>query len=251
MSNREILGVKINLVNKTEALQLAQNFLYSSKPNAIFTPNPEMLVEASRDLEFKNILNQGDLNICDGFGLKLVAPKLTRISGADFMLDLCALAEQEQKSVYLLGSDDSEIVEKAGQNLQQKFSRLKIAGTDHGYVIELVKTEQGSILQYNKDERAETIHRIIMSAPDILLVAFGHNKQEKWIMENVNELPSVKIAMGVGGAFDYLSGKIKRAPKIFQKIGMEWLWRLINEPKRIKRIWNATFVFLYYFLRNK
>lgn len=257
VSTIKILGVKINVIDKTGALVVARNFLHSTKPNLIFTPNPEMLVEATRNPGFKNILNQGDLNLCDGFGLKLVASKLTRISGADFILDLCALAEQEQKSIYLLGSGSEETLKKAVENLQQKFPRLKIAGTDPGYKIELVKTDQGNVLQCNQDERAETLHRIIMSAPDILFVAFGHNKQESWLVENIDQLPSVKIAMGVGGAIDYLAErnylgeKIKRAPKFVRTIGLEWLWRLAREPRRIKRIWNATIVFTFLVLSKK
>jgi N-acetylglucosaminyldiphosphoundecaprenol N-acetyl-beta-D-mannosaminyltransferase len=243
MRTISILEIIFHVVNKKEAYEEARRFLYSSQINLIFTPNPEMLVEATHDPHFKNTLNQGDLNLCDGFGLKLAAPELTRISGADFMLDLCALAEQEQKSIYLLGSGSEETLKKAVENLQKKLPRLKIAGTDPGYTIALIKTDQGNVLQCNQDERAETLHRIIMAAPDILFVAFGHNKQETWIVENSDHLPSVKIAMGVGGAIDYLGEKIKRAPKWMRDIGLEWLWRLLREPRRIVRIVRATVIF--------
>lgn len=247
----EILGVRIDTVKKDEIMNKISLFLADSKSHMIFTPNPEILVEATRNPNFKNTLNQADLNLCDGFGLKIVKPQLTRISGADFMLDICGRAEQENKSIYLLGSRDTTTLKKAVQNLQQKFPALRIAGTDPGHKIELVKTEKGSELKYNQDENAETLQRIIESAPDILFVAFGHNKQESWIMENIHQLPSVKIAMGVGGAIDYLRGKIKRAPILLRMFGLEWLWRLVREPRRIKRIWNATFVFLFLVIFKK
>lgn len=231
-------------------MQIARDFLFSQKPNYIFTPNPEMLVDASHDANFKQALNQGDLNICDGFGLSLFA-KTKRIPGVDFMVELCALAAKEHKSVYLLGSGNREVLTKTKETLLQKFPSLNIVGTNPGYKIELLPEEKGTRLDFNPHERDEVVHDIIMHAPDILLVAFGHNKQEQWIVENVPNLPSVKIAMGVGGAFDFLGGKSKRAPKFLQTFGLEWLWRLVLEPKRIKRILKAVVVFPYSALKNK
>ncbi|MEA3272166.1 MAG: WecB/TagA/CpsF family glycosyltransferase, partial [Patescibacteria group bacterium] len=92
-------------------------------------------------------------------------------------------------------------------------------------------------------DRENLLAKINFARPDIIFVAFGHGKQEKWIAENLNKLPSVKIAMGIGGAFDFISGKAKRAPTIFQRAGLEWFWRLIKEPQRYKRIYNATIKF--------
>ena len=90
-----------------------------------------------------------------------------------------------------------------------------------------------------------------MAQPDILFVAFGHGKQEKWIYENLKDLPGVKVAMGVGGAFDFVSGNKKRAPKWMRVIGLEWLYRLIHEPNNLGRIWKATVIFIYYFCCKK
>ncbi len=249
MKQNWILGISISLVKKSEALQIAKDFLHSQKPHYIFTPNPEMVVDASHDANFKQALNQGDLNLCDGFGLSLFA-KTPRLTGTDFMMDLCALAEQENKSMYLLGSSNQEVLVKTSEFLLQKFPKLKIVGTNPGYKIELLPEEKGTRLDFNPHERDEVVHDIIMHAPDILLVAFGHNKQEQWIVENAPNLPSVTIAIGVGGAFDFFSGKTKRAPKILQKIGLEWLWRLILEPKRIKRIIKAVVVFPFLAIRS-
>lgn len=245
-----ILGITISSVKKSEAMQIARDFLFSQKQNYIFTPNPEMVVDASRDKNFKQALNQGDLNLCDGFGLSVFA-RTPRIPGTDFMVELCALAEKENKSIYLLGSGNGEVVEKAAQFLLQKFPLLKIVGTDPGYKIEVINEKNGTRLDYNPNTREETVHKIIMTGPDILFVAFGHNKQEQWIVENAPNLPSVKIAMGVGGAFDFLGNKTKRAPGFLRSLGLEWLWRLVFEPSRIARIFKAVIVFPLFVLFKK
>ncbi len=241
----KILDVRIDKITKKEALERVAGFLQSNKLNKIFTPNPEMLVDASRDINFKEILNTGDLNICDGFGITLVTRgKLKRIPGVDFMQDICELAEKKSKSVYLLGTSSDEVVKKTAEVLQEKFPLLKIVGLNKGHEI----TTHGT---WNMEQNEEVLYDIITAAPDILFVAFGHSKQEKWIEQNYKDLPSVKIAMGVGGSFDFISGKIKRAPKWMRKLGLEWLYRLMREPKRLGRIWKATIVFIYYFLFKK
>ena len=242
----QILGVKIDELTKQQALEKAREFLLSSTSHKIFTPNPEMLVDAQKDADFKAVLNGGDMNLCDGFGLWLATGRRTeRISGVDFMLDLCALAEKEGKSVYLLGSGSDEVVKKTAQVLQNKFPMLKIVGCNKGPHI------LHSTFYIPQDDNEGTIHDIILSSPDILFVAFGHSKQEKWIDQNLRDLPSLKIAMGVGGAFDFISGKVHRAPRFMRKIGLEWLWRLAYQPWRIERIWKATFKFLYLCYKNQ
>jgi N-acetylglucosaminyldiphosphoundecaprenol N-acetyl-beta-D-mannosaminyltransferase len=256
-----ILGVKIDEVSKAQALSKAKGFLLSNNSHKIFTPNPEMLVDAQKDEAFKKILNSADLNLCDGFGLWLVAtlsfrPKrsgaeeslsksrISRISGVDFMVQLCELAEKENKSIYLLGSGSDQVVKKTAEVLQEKFPYLKIVGRNRGPEIDLLGASK-------LEENENLLYDIIISAPDILFVAFGHGKQEKWIDKNLPDLPSVKIAMGVGGSFDFISGYVKRAPKVMRMIGLEWLWKLTLQPKRIKRIYKATVIFTYIFLRKK
>lgn len=260
-----ILGVRVDEIDGTKALEKVAEFLDSQKQNKIFTPNPEMLVDARNDEYFREVLNSGDLNICDGFGLWL-ATKLSlrgsrfgsadeaiqspavRISGVDFMLNICALAQEKNKSVYLLGSGDENVIKSATEVLKQKFKDLKICGFNSGIKIEKIEDYK---IEYDKTGNEDILYDIIMQAPDILFVGFGHGKQEKWIYENLAQLPSVKVAMGVGGAFDFLAGKVKRAPKFMRVLGLEWLWRLVLEPWRIKRIIKATVVFLYYLIRKK
>ncbi|KKQ28117.1 MAG: N-acetylmannosaminyltransferase TagA [Candidatus Magasanikbacteria bacterium GW2011_GWC2_37_14] len=286
-----VLNVRIDNLSITEVLEKVTEFLNSNKSHKIFTPNPEILVDAQKDNYFKTVLNSGDLNVCDGTGLKLAMwlphsfqegvglpdmpsrqaggvaeadetpanstglrppplrkRRITRYPGIDLMHDICAFAEKTNKSVYLLGSGSEEVIRKTGDELRKKFKNLQIVGLNKGMKIKRLKDYK---ISYDKEENDEIVQQIIMSAPDILFVAFGHGKQEKWINENLKDLPSVRIAMGVGGAFDYISGTVKRAPLFLRQIGLEWLYRLIKQPQRIKRIWKATVVFIYYLCFHK
>ncbi len=243
----DILGVRIDNFSKPEVLNKISSFFSDGQQHKIFTPNPEMLVDAQKDEYFKQVLNSGDLNVCDGFGISLVSGA-KRYPGTDLMQDICQLAAEQGRSVYLLGSGSDEVVKKTAEVLKNRYSGLKIVGFDKGPIIE-IRDKRYEIRDINEND--EILHDTIMKAPDILFVAFGHNKQEKWIQENLKQLPSVKIAMGVGGAFDYLSGKTQRAPLFLRQIGLEWLYRLVREPSRLKRILKATVYFLYLYGKNK
>lgn len=193
---------------------------------------------------------------------------LNRFPGVELMEKICELAAQEGKSVYLVGGKEG-IAAQTASVLLKRFPGLKIVGAEEGIVLKCqipnvkcqIKSEfQNSKYQipntkymvnvdFDEEENKKLLNRINQAKPDILFVAFGHKKQEKWLAEFINELPSVKIGMGVGGSFDYISGKIRRAPRFIRQMGFEWLWRLIQEPcKRIRRIWKAiiSFGFLIY-----
>ncbi len=248
-----ILGIRIDTITRSAAIEKVRGFLHGNESKMVFTPNPEMLVDAQKDSYFKEILNKGDLNICDGKGIQLVSKeKIERISGVDFLGDVCGLAEKENKSVYLLGSGSDEVLRDCQKNLQSQFPLLKIVGQNKGARIQVNLDHKNFCVSYpHPEENEKVIDDIIDTAPDILFVAFGHIKQEKWIYEFLPQLPSVKIAMGVGGSFDFVAGKVKRAPEFLRRIGLEWLWRLLLEPRRIKRIWKATVVFLFYVLKSR
>jgi N-acetylglucosaminyldiphosphoundecaprenol N-acetyl-beta-D-mannosaminyltransferase len=239
----KILGIRIDNFSKTETLSKISEFLNSSKQHKIFTPNPEMLVDAHEDKYFTEVLNSGDINVCDGIGVAFVA-HMARYPGSDLMQDVCAVAEKENKSIYLLGSGSNEIVKKTADILQNKYPNLKIVGYHPGNNVTIEQSNNRTIIKYDSEQNNELLADIVMSAPDIIFVAFGHGKQEKWIYENLKHLPSVKIAMGVGGTFDYISGNVKRAPLFLRQIGLEWLYRLFKEPRRIGRIFKATFIFI-------
>lgn len=240
MENKKILGVRVDNLSEEQAHAKAREFLTGSGQHKIFTPNPEMVVKAQKDEYFKKVLNSGDLNLCDGFGLSLFSGA-PRITGVDFLLDICSLAEKESKSIYLLGSGSDEVVKKTAEELQEKFPCLQIAGLNPGPKI----TEIACHSDKMTDDNDEVLRDIQFKQPVILFVAFGMGKQEKWIQENLAKLPSVKIAMGVGGAFDYLAGAVPRAPRLMRAAGLEWLYRLIQQPSRIGRIFNATARFFY------
>ncbi len=241
-----VLDIRIDEMNKRQAINQVGDFLRLPDQYKIFTPNPEMIVKAQRDEYFKKILNNGDLNLCDGFGVKLAAlisgRSLVRVTGVDFMIDVCGLAAEQGKGVYLLGSGDDRVVSKACEELSKKFPTLKISGYNKGPEI-----TEGLAKQLDEG----ILEEICNSGAQILFVAFGMGKQEKWIYENLSKLPNIKVAMGVGGSFDFISGKIKRAPLFLRKLGLEWLYRLIQEPRRIGRIFNATVRFGYLIFKSK
>jgi len=238
-----VLGVRVDALSKTEILERVVLFLRSDKSHKIYTPNPEMLVKAHKDPVFKDVLNGSDINLCDGFGLSLFSGA-PRFSGVDFMLELCAIAEKEGRSIYLLGSGSNFVISKTIDKLREKFPKINIAGFDEGPDVDESKIGINS-------EEDETTHKIIKASPDILFVAFGMGKQEKWIDKNLRKIPSVKIAVGVGGSFDFISGLVQRAPCSMRKIGLEWLYRLYKQPKRFFRIVNAVLVFSILAIKEK
>lgn len=253
-----ILDIQIDNLAKPELLQKIEQFLDSDKQSHIVTPNPEFLVAAGKDQDFKNILNQADLAIPDGFGLKIAArllnhQKLQRHTGVDTIYDICAIAQAKNKSVYFFGAGEG-IAKKSANALKKRFPNLKIAGAESGGSINLPITSYQLLVTSDNDNGLnddKNIDIIKKTNPDILFIALGQVKQEKWLAQNLSKLPSVRLAMGVGGSFDYISGKTPRAPKFLRFLGLEWLFRLVLQPKRIKRIWNAVAVFMWLVFKKK
>ena len=221
-----ILGVPVDAVTMGEAVEMAERMLSNGNQNVIFTPNPEILLEASRDKEYRAVLQKADLALPDGIGLVLIgrflgAPFRERVAGVDFMVKLCELAAKHGQKVFLLGGRNG-VAEKASVSFKKQFPDLQIVGWS---------------------EEVDLPRPSLCNA-DIIFVALGAQKQEWWICDNLSRLPSVKIAMAVGGAFDMISGNIPRAPAFLRKAGLEWLWRFALEPKkRWKRVFNAAVVF--------
>ena len=238
----EILGIKIDDLDKKAAMELIKERLEKDLKTFIATPNPEMLTLSGKDKNFKGILNSADIKIPDGYGLKIGAKILgkklnARLAGTDLMEELCGFAAKRGLGTYLLGGwrDTARIT---AENLKKKYVDLKICGAESG----------GKMEAWDNRVIIEHINAV---KPEILFVALGHGRQEKWIFENSNKLPTVKVAMGVGGAFDFFSGRVRRAPMIMRKAGLEWLWRLIKEPYRYKRIWTAVVIFPMHCLAKK
>lgn len=236
MEKVDILGVGIDNLSLQEVLEKVTHFLRSTNQHFIVTPNPEFLVAANKDKQFKEILNYADIAVSDGVGLVYAAKfnkkKLVRVTGVDLVWAISELANERVKPwpFYLLGAGEGIAVETA-EVLTKQFPNLVIAGAQSGGEITSGATN------YN------IINEINLTKPKILFVAFGQIKQEKWIFSNLDKLPSVKLAIGVGGAFDYLSGATPRAPRFLQSLGLEWLYRLTQEPQRWRRIVIAIIVF--------
>lgn len=230
MTKIEILGVKIDNLTFQNAIEKSRLFFEDGKQNLMVTCNPEMILHANKDHSFKNILNSASMCVADGFGLILASKFLKdslgeRVVGVDFVENFCEICEKENKSIYLLGGREG-VAQKTADKFKKKHPNLKISGYLDG------------------DINLKDCYRLVKSVnPDVLFVAFGAPRQERWIYENLKEIPSVKLAIGVGGAFDFISGNVKRAPKLMRRLGLEWLWRLIIQPWRIRRIFNAVIIF--------
>lgn len=243
MENK-ILDVKIDNLYLAEVLESIELFLESNKQHYIVTTNPEFIVHAQHDEEFKDILNKANISIADGMGIKFAAKRYgwklkNRITGVDLMMSIAGIAEQKKKTIYLLGSKKG-VPSAAAFQLILKYPNLKIVGAETGY--------RSWHRHIKEDKLVKMINR---KKPDILFVALGHGKQEKWIARNLSKLNSVKLAMGVGGSFDYISGQVKRAPELVRKFGFEWLYRLIRQPWRLPRILTAVVRFSLLVMRDK
>ncbi|MBO5937916.1 MAG: WecB/TagA/CpsF family glycosyltransferase [Clostridia bacterium] len=225
-----LLGVPIAPLTRREAYaRLARLAVYGHAAR-IVTPNPELLLAAKRDPEFHAILSSADLRLPDGVGVLLGARLLgarlpERVTGIDSSEWLLSFAAKQGLRVFLLGGRPT-VAEAAADSLRAKLPDLILCGTHHGY---FDKT-QGS------PENDALLSLLQTTKPDLLFVCFGSPAQERWISENANKIPSLRLCMGLGGVLDVWSGRLKRAPKLFQQIGLEWLWRTLREPKRLRRL---------------
>jgi N-acetylglucosaminyldiphosphoundecaprenol N-acetyl-beta-D-mannosaminyltransferase len=216
-----------------------RSYLAGDEQRRVVTPNPEMFLRARNDRAFRECLQGADLSLPDGAGLLLVSMlrgrSMRRMTGTDFIPTvLVPEAVAANASIFFLGAK-GDIASRAARHLQRRFPSLRVSGAEGGGLI--TQGEEG----WRMD--AGLLTRIRTAGPDILLVALGHGKQEFWIRDHLPGLPSVKIAIGCGGALDYLSGHIGRAPQIVRAARCEWLWRVIREPRRFPRIIDAVIKF--------
>lgn len=222
MNKENILGVDVSPLSYEDLKKNIEKDIENNKKSFIVAINPEKILKARKDEKLKKLLNNATYEIPDGIGV-IYASKLkkgnikTRITGIDSMEMLCKLSEEKKYKIFMYGAKE-ETIKKAKENLEIKFPNIQIVGTINGY----------------EKDNDKIISSINKSKADIVFVALGSPKQEYWITENMDKV-SAKIFQGVGGSFDVFSGNIKRAPKWMQKIGLEWLYRLIKEPKRIFR----------------
>jgi N-acetylglucosaminyldiphosphoundecaprenol N-acetyl-beta-D-mannosaminyltransferase len=232
----QILGINVTSTSVNEVLTRVEDFVTYNSKFYIVTPNPELILMAQKNLILKEALNAANLPIPDGVGLKIANPDLSIIKGRKLFSELVKLAEKKSWKVFLLGGLDGEAA-KAAKQLKINYSKLKIE-TDSGPKLD----NNAESLGNNKKLETEAINRINKFAPELLFVAFGNPKQEIWIQKNLSKL-NIGGAMAVGGTFRYIAGMSKLPPAWMAKAGLEWLWRLITEPARIERVFNAVIVF--------
>lgn len=218
-----ILGVKVNKLTMDEAVGKAVELLQQDGLSKIYTPNSEIILYASENPEFTDVLNSADMIIPDGIGVVygskiLGSPLSERVAGYDLVCRLFTTMAQMGKSVYLLGAKPG-VAEAAAENLEKKYPGLVIAGTHDGYF---------------KDD-SEVIESINNAAPDFLMVCLGFPKQEKWIYDNADKL-NARLAIGAGGCLDVFAGTVQRAPEFYCNHGIEWLYRLVKQPSRFMRM---------------
>ncbi|EKD96120.1 MAG: teichoic acid biosynthesis protein [uncultured bacterium] len=278
-----ILNIKIDIEKtRGNIIVMVDKLLMDGKSHIICTTNPEFIIYAQDDDEFMSIINNSDISVPDGYGVILAYNYIDRvrsvekgglrnvklfftglgvffdsvlnrnivgecIKGVDLFFDISSFAERNAKSIFLLGgwpkdifgrnvNTDIDLASEAASRLKLKYKNLKIIGATSKYSYK--ESDDQKTLDYIKScMKNNNVDHI-----DFLFVAYGHPKQEKWINRNAHKIPA-RISMGVGGTFDYIVYPKKRAPNIFIKYKLEWLYRLIIQPWRFKRIINALPIF--------
>lgn len=222
-----ILGIDVDNINIDEAGEITKQLVENSNKSCkvIVAPNTEFIMMAQKDEEFYNILRGADLATPDSVGVMIGGklqkkPLKQRIPGQMYFRKVLEVGEKEGWTFYLLGGKD-DVPALATENLKKIYPNIKIVGYHEGF--------------FEKDSEEDVIAEINKLKPNVLFVAMGAPIQEKWIEKHKHEL-NVDVAAGQGGTFDYEAGKIKRAPIIFQKLGIEWFWRLMLQPARIFRM---------------
>lgn len=223
MSRTDVLGVGFDNVTMAEAVERALALIDAREGRYVVTPNPEIVMLAKENPALKEALAGADIVLPDGAGIVkgaaiLGRPMKEKVPGIDFACGVMARLAERGGSVYLFGAKPG-VAEAAAETLRTKFPGLVISGTSDGYF-----SDDGPIIEKIKD-----------AAPDLLLVCLGAPKQELWMAKMSGKLP-VGLMVGLGGSLDVFAGTVKRAPEAWQKLDLEWLYRLIKEPRRIGRM---------------
>jgi N-acetylglucosaminyldiphosphoundecaprenol N-acetyl-beta-D-mannosaminyltransferase len=233
-SRVDILGVAVDNLTEDEVVERIDGLVADGGAHHIVTVNPEFIMEAGRNPIFRGVLARADIATADGFGLLLAArylrqPLRGRVTGVELTRRIAALAARRGYRLFLLGAAPG-VAERTADVLQEAHPTLKIVGTYAG----------------SPHPRHEPFLQQLISAadPDILLVAYGHPAQDLWIARNQPAL-HIPLAIGVGGTFDYLAGIVPRAPAWLRRLGLEWVYRLMQQPWRWRRILDAVPRFLW------
>ena len=223
MSRIDVLGVSFDDLTMDEAVEIALGFMQERRACYACTPNPEIVMAAKGDAALRAALSGAELVLADGVGITKAAamlgtPLKSRVPGIDFASNVISRLAERGGSVYLLGAKPL-VAEAAADKLTQTYPGIVIAGTNDGYFT----------------DDAPVIEKINAASPDFLMVCLGSPKQELWMSANAGRL-SCGLMAGLGGSLDVLAGNVQRAPETWRRLGLEWLYRVIKEPKRLGRV---------------
>ena len=223
MSRIDVLGVSFDDLTMDEAVEIALGFMQERRACYACTPNPEIVMAAKGDAALRAALSGAELVLADGVGITKAAamlgtPLKSRVPGIDFASNVISRLAERGGSVYLLGAKPL-VAEAAAEKLTQTYPGIVIAGTNDGYFT----------------DDAPVIEKINAASPDFLMVCLGSPKQELWMSANAGRL-SCGLMAGLGGSLDVMAGNVQRAPETWRRLGLEWLYRVIKEPKRLGRV---------------
>lgn len=249
-----ILGINLDRGTFGEIIGQCEKWLTDSAVHGhqIVTVNPEFIMEAQKNEGFRHVLNTVDFRITDGVGLVMgslllygLRNRLHRCTGVDMTWQLVKLCFKYKKKIYLVGALDGiakGIAVRAATVIEKKFPGVIVGAED-------ALSRSGSVESSIQD--TALCERINIAKPDILLVAIGAPRQDVWIADHIGTLPSIRIALGIGGTLDYIAGVIPRAPRWVRKLGFEWFYRLVHQPHRWNRIVTATIRYPVALIRQK
>lgn len=223
MDKVNFYGVNLNLIDTKELLESCEGFLEQSGTKTVFFLNAHYYNIACKDKQYKNLLNKCDLLLNDGIGIRLGLKlkglkEKENMNGTDLIPKIIELSANNNSNMYLLGGVEG-VAKKASEKIKEKWKNAKIAGEHSGF--------------FDKEEEEEIINEIVNNKIDVLIVGMGAPLQEKWIYDNWDKLQSVKIIVAGGAILDFISEKVTRAPMWVRKLNMEWVYRLLLEPKRL------------------
>ncbi len=221
----KILGLSVNNLTMVDTLDKIEEFVRIGEPHHVITADSSMLVMAQSDLSLREIIQNADLVTPDSSGVlwaarRLKCPLKAQISGVVIGEKLCERSAKSGFTLFFLGAAPG-VAAQAAEKMQSKYPGCKVVGTQDGF--------------FKPEETEKVIDNIVQCKPDVLLVAMGIPKQEKWIAQFRHSL-GVSVLIGVGGTLDVLSGTTKRAPYLFQKLRLEWLWRVVSNPSKISKV---------------
>ncbi len=241
-----LLGIPVADVSVTQAAARVAELVQGSGGYLVVTLNPEIVVAAARSESYRQALCQASLVVADGTGIVLASYlcgqpiRHGRVTGVDLVHEIVKNSSKAMYSVMLAGST-REVLDKTTLKFASMYNNSNIIAT-------FSKADRSKD-DNPRAEETELYYEVMKWKPDVLLLAFGHPRQELWIAKNAKRLPC-KVMIGVGGSFDYISGQVTRAPLLLRRFGFEWFWRLLLQPKRVKRINKALLIFPFVFIKS-